>query len=209
MYKRIGGWEHDDIDYGKLNITNDVKEVPQEPKVLEVVGNRIYFYSEIYRDKILKLNRSIREKDIENLHSMQTKGLEKPDPIYLHIQSNGGSIFAGWSGMDNILTCNSKVITVVDGICASAATFLSVVGDERLIYKHSYMLIHQLSSRFWGKYMEFKDAKQNMDSLMKKIKMIYSKYTKIPVKKLNEILSHDLYFDAATCLKYSLVDKII
>ena len=54
-----------------------------------------------------------------------------------------------------------------------------------------------------------KDEMENVDNMMKTIREIYLEYTKIPKKKLNEILEHDLWFDAETCLKYGLVDEII
>ncbi len=113
--------------------------------------------------------------------------------------------------MDSILIYRQKVpiITVVDGCCASAATFLSVVGSRRLITEHSYMLIHQLSQGLWGTFREFEDEMENLKSCMEKIKNIYRTYTKIPGKKLDEMLKHDLWFDAKTCLKYGLVDEII
>ena len=44
---------------------------------------------------------------------------------------------------------------------------------------------------------------------MERIKQIYREHTKIPTKKLNEVLKHDLWWDAETCLKYGLVDEII
>ena len=45
--------------------------------------------------------------------------------------------------------------------------------------------------------------------MMKSIKREYEEYTKIPMKKLDEILKHDLMFDAETCLKYGMIDEII
>ena len=57
------------------------------------------------------------------------------------------------------------------------------------------MLIHQLSSTFWGTYGNFEDEKKNLDLMMKTIKDVYKKYTKVPMKKLDEILKHDLLWD--------------
>ena len=45
--------------------------------------------------------------------------------------------------------------------------------------------------------------------IMKKIKEIYEQYTKIPRKQLADILKHDLWWDAKTCLEYGLIDEII
>ena len=111
--------------------------------------------------------------------------------------------------MDTILRCKVPVETYVDGFSASAATFLTVVGKKRYMSRNSYMLVHQLSTTFWGTYSNFEDEKQNLDLMMKNIKNIYKEYTKIPMKKLNEILKHDLMWDAKTCLEYGMIDEII
>ena len=44
---------------------------------------------------------------------------------------------------------------------------------------------------------------------MELIKSIYGEYSKVPEKKIDELLKHDLWWDAKTCLKYGLIDKII
>ena len=177
-------------------------------KFISVHENKIYYYSNVNRESAVELNKKIGELESKSLTMSKTLDIDTPS-IKVLINSGGGSITAGISSMDTILRCKVPVITYVDGLCASAATFLSVVGNKRYISKHSYMLIHQLSSSFWGKYSEFKDEKQNLDLMMDTIKNVYKKYTKVPVRKLNEILKHDLMWDAKTCLKYGLVDEII
>ena len=178
------------------------------PSFIEVVENRIYFYSDINTDKILQLNRHLRSKGIDLQREAMIQDRE-PANIYIHIQSYGGSVFAGMAGMDEIIKSIVPVYTMIDGCCASAATFLSVCGKKRFINRHAYMLIHQLSSFFWGKYEEFKDEKQNLDKIMEMIKKVYAEYTKIPTNKLEEILKHDLWFDANECIEYGLVDEIV
>ena len=71
------------------------------------------------------------------------------------------------------------------------------------------MLIHQLSSQLWGKYSEIEDEKKNLDLMMETIKNVYREHTKVPMNKLDEILKHDLLWDAKKCLDYGLVDEII
>ena len=184
------------------------QEEKARPSFIEVVENRIYFYSDINTDKILQLNRNLRNKGIDLQREAMVQNREPAD-IYLHIQSYGGSIFAGMAGMDEIIKSIVPVHTMIDGCCASAATFLSVCGKKRFINRHAYMLIHQLSSFMWGKYEEFKDEMQNLDKIMEMIKKVYGEYTKIPMKKLEGILKHDLWFDADQCKEYGLVDEII
>ena len=173
-----------------------------------VEQNRIYFYSEVKRPNILTLNKALRNLDKELVNRSNTLDTDVPN-IYLHIQSFGGSVFSAFSTIDYIRNSITPIHSVVEGCAASAATLMSVVAKKRYINTHSYMLIHQLSSGVWGKYEEIKDEMKNCDRLMKMIKDIYFEYTRIPKKKLEEILKHDLWFDAEQCLEYGLVDEII
>ena len=78
------------------------------------------------------------------------------------------------------------------------------------MYKNSLMLIHQISSSMlYGKYHEFLDEVENQNLLMKKVKSIYKKKTKLKEKQLNEMLQHDLWLNAEQCLEYGLIDKIL
>jgi len=182
-----------------------------EPKVLEVVENRIYFYSEIDRESVLTLNRHLRTKQNDALYRKQMEECDCVAPIYLHIQSYGGSIFAGLAAMDQILQSKKQVPihTIVDGCAASAATFITVAGTKRFINPNAFLLIHQLSSVMWGKYSEMQDEMQNMDRLMDKIREVYGRYATIPNGKLDGILKHDLWISPKDCLKYGLVDEVL
>ena len=190
----------------KLNKKKNTKS--NEEKHITVHENKIYYYASVNRDSVVELNTKIGELESKSLtlgHNLDIS----PPVIKVFINSGGGSITAGISSMDTILRCKVPVHTYVDGFCASSATFLSVVGTRRFMSRNSYMLIHQLSSALWGKYSEIEDEKKNLDLMMETIKNVYKEYTKVPMKKLDEILKHDLLWDAKTCLKYGLVDEII
>ncbi len=178
-------------------------------KHIAVHENKIYYYAGVNRESAAELNKKIGELETKCLTLCHNLDLEKPPTLKVLINSGGGSITAGISSMDTILRCKVPVETYVDGFCASAATFLSVVASHRLMSRNSYMLIHQLSTNFWGKYSEFEDEKQNLDLMMETIKRVYKEFTKVPEKKLDEILKHDLMWDAETCLKYGLIDEVI
>ena len=175
---------------------------------ISVQDNKIYFYSGVNRNACVELNKKIGELESKSLTLSKTLGILPPS-VKVFVNSGGGSIVSGIASMDTILRCQVPVETYVDGFSASAATFLSVVGEKRFMSRNSYMLIHQLSSNFWGTYANFEDEKKNLDLMMKTIKDVYKKYTKIPMKKLDEILKHDLMWNAQTCLDYGMIDEII
>jgi ATP-dependent Clp protease, protease subunit len=177
---------------------------------LKTESNHIYFYSEIDHKPCLELNKALQEKADELLAMSMKNDFGKPK-IYLHINSYGGSIFAGISSMDTIIRLRDKVdiITIAEGGIASAGTFLTIVGTERWMTSNSFMLIHQLSSSTWGKYRELKDDMQNCDRLMEMIKAAYKKYTKVPDSEIDQVLDRDLWWTAEKCLEVGLIDKII
>ena len=187
---------------------NDQPNSGKPEKHIAVHENKVYYYAGVNRESAAELNKKIGELESKSLTLGHNLDIDPPT-LKLLINSGGGSITAGISSMDTILRCKVPVHTYVDGFCASAATFISVVGKKRYMSRNSYMLIHQLSSNFWGKYSEFEDEKQNLDLMMETIKNVYKEYTKVPMKKINEILKHDLLWDASTCLKYGLIDEIV
>ena len=126
--------------------------------VVDVKHNRIYFYSEVSRKKNLQLNLSIKNLEGDLLHGAQLAGGD-PRKLFIHINSYGGSVFAGFSSVDYITSCKVPTVSVIEGCAASAATIMSVTANHRQINRHAYMLIHQLSSGMWGKYQEQKESK--------------------------------------------------
>jgi len=209
MHKKNMIWGNEEPNGGVPQVGNGNNNGKSSAQVIGQ-NNRIYFYSDsVDSDSILELNKELKIKDSLNLARNAVVGTTELDPIVIHINSPGGFVTDGLAGMDTLRRCKSPVFTIVEGCVASAATFLSVVGKKRMITKHSIMLIHQLSSAFWGTYEEFLDEKRNLDLLMGIIKGIYKEYTKVPMDKLDEILKHDLYLDSKKCLEYGLVDEII
>ena len=194
--------------WGEKNPAPKKNVKPGEEKHISVYENKIYYYSGVNRETVVELNHKLSELEAKHLTVSNVLEIDPP-PIRLFINSGGGSIIAGIASMDTISRCNVPVYTFVDGFCASAATFLSVVGEKRFMSRNSYMLIHQLSTNFWGKYSEFEDEKQNLDLMMATIKNVYREYTEVPMKKIDEILKHDLMWDAETCKSLGLVDEII
>ena len=172
-----------------------------------VSGNNLFFYTGVTKPNVLQFNKHLLDLDARHIAESTRLGVNPP-PIRVRINSGGGSITAGLAAMDCISETVSRVETRVEGFCASAATFMSVVGGRRIITGNSFMLIHQLSSNFWGKYEEFEDEKKNLDLMMESIRSIYAARTSIPKRELDGLLKRDLLLDARKCLRWGLVDEI-
>lgn len=175
------------------------------------VGNRIYFNCSVKSSTISKLTRIIEQKNYEYkmIISHELIGTAEPAPIYLHINSGGGDLMAAMSAVDAMKRSVVPIYTVVDGKAASAASLISVCGVKRYITRHSYMLIHQLSSGVIGKYQDIEDEYDNCNLMMDDIIEIYKEGSSLTEKKIKKFLKRDKWWKAELCMNYGLVDDYI
>tara|TARA_B100001057_G_C22448058_1_gene793932 strand:+ start:33 stop:677 length:645 start_codon:yes stop_codon:yes gene_type:complete len=176
--------------------------------LVEVVDNKIYFSSNVNADSIHKtiteLEKLIKKMQIFGI----TYGIRAP-PITIYINSDGGEVHAALALFDYIKNSPVTINTIISGNASSAATIISLSGHNRKITENSYMLIHNISSAFWGKMHEFEDEMKNMAKLTKNLKQIYKDRGSIDRKTLDSLLKKDLLLDAKTCLKYGFIDEIV
>tara|TARA_B110001469_G_C9585403_1_gene290388 strand:- start:439 stop:1029 length:591 start_codon:yes stop_codon:yes gene_type:complete len=190
---------------------NDIEETEEGDDVLiSVNNNKIMFYSDVEPQSVFKLISAIDEAT-KYINSINSNILDNDIPIYLHICSDGGDLYTALAVIDIILESKVKIITICEGCVASAGVLIALAGQERYIRKHAYMLIHEIRSGCNGKYSECKDDMINNDILMKDMKKYMNQRTnsRLLKKEMDKILVHDIIWDADTCLKYGLVNKIL
>lgn len=195
----------------RSGLTKKMKESDEnsdyEEENIKVINNDIYFYSDVTNESILELTIAIKKLTNELLIKNISYNVEIP--INLHINSDGGDVYAVLSIINLMENNKIDINTIIEGKACSAATILSLFGTNKYITRNSYMLIHNISSDFWGKMHEIEDEMKNLILLTKDVKKIYKSYSSISVKQLETLLKKDLLLDAGTCLKYGLVDDII
>lgn len=171
----------------------------------KTIGNEIHFYGEITPENTLEFVEAFKKLEVQLLkHKADLIGYEPQ--IRVHIMSEGGDLFAGIAAMNVIEKSRVKVVTIAQGSCCSAATFMLLGGSERRMGINAQILIHQISTgEFWGNYEDLKDEMKSCTKFMKAIKDIYMKKTKIPEKKFKKLMKKDIYLPSAKCLKYKIV----
>lgn len=173
-----------------------------------VIGTEMFYYGEINDDEILDFIEKFKKLEIELLK----RAAELPGyvpTIRVNIKSEGGDLFAGLSVMNILEKSKVKVITIAQGACCSAATFMLLGGSDRRMAKNSYMLIHQLSSGgFWGKFEDLKDEMKACEKFMTMIRETYKSKTKLSDRKLGKLMKRDVYMSPAECIKYKIIDGI-
>ena len=176
----------------------------EEPTLdfVKVEGNDVFFYCDVSTDSVAELCTVMKKVERELFVSMF--GQDSTPVIRLHINSEGGDLHAGFGCMDFLRSLKCRVVTIAEGMCASAATFMFLGGDSRIVRPNAYLLIHQLGSEFWGTFENMKDEMLQCEKLMKRMKKIYIRETNIPESKLDKLMKRDLYLSCRQCIKYGI-----
>ncbi len=181
------------------------------------MDNHIYFTSDVTMKSVNKLAKLIHNsnKEYEVLHaSVSHMANISPKPLFLHITSVGGDLFAGFRAVDLIHNSRIPIYTVAEGYAISSGSLMYLAGHKKLMTKNSYLLIHQLSNYHSdGSSETFEKAKDEFSNNMMLMNQLYDFYIEVSKGKLNkkkveDILKHDLYWNYETCLKYGLVDDV-
>lgn len=134
-------------------------------------------------------------------------------PIYLYIQSPGGSVSAGLSILDTINNeIDSEVYTIATGMVASMAAFLlanAAPKGNRYAMPNSTILLHQpIMNGVGGQATEISIVANEILKTKKKLNKMLSKATGQPIKKISADTERDYYLNAQEAQIYGLVDNI-
>ena len=135
------------------------------------------------------------------------------EPIYMYINSEGGSIDNGLAIYDTIKHIDAPVYTVCMGLAASMGAFLLCCGEKghRACTKHSRILIHQPLIRGGAIKTEsgIRRVAEGIREQRKILETIMSEQTEKPVEKIHEDCERDNWMTAEEALEYGLIDIII
>ena len=97
----------------ELEDSNDDKE---KRLTVETTANHVYFYATVNTDRCLAMIREVRDLDNTLRNERFTRNIpdgESHVPIWLHIQSNGGDLFAGLAAADQLEKFATPIYSIV------------------------------------------------------------------------------------------------
>lgn len=89
------------------------------------------------------------------------------EPIYLHINSNGGNAYDALAIYDVIKHSKTPVYTVALGWCMSAGLWIFMAGDTRLIGEHATLMFHDVKGWVFDKTEGLKQELEEATRLSK------------------------------------------
>lgn len=132
------------------------------------------------------------------------------DTITVRINSPGGDVFDGVAIHNALKNHGAKIITQVDGIAASIASFILMAGDEINMPANAFLLIHNAWGFAMGNAEDMRKIAADMDRIDLSIVATYVGQAggKSTPKQIQKIMAEDRLMDADEALKLGLVDNV-
>ena len=143
----------------------------------------------------------------------QLDALGADKPIDLHINSEGGAVFAGVAMANMIARHKGKTRAFNDGLTASIATQIFFSADECYAAPNSFFLLHRPSGEMIGNAVDFRQQAVVLDKLQAGLETTYQRKARAGVSAadIHAMLDAETWLtgsEAAAKFKITLTDPL-
>ncbi|AFZ44163.1 ATP-dependent Clp protease proteolytic subunit ClpP [Halothece sp. PCC 7418] len=175
----------------------------------------VNIYDRLYRERIIFLGRGINDSLANQVIAVMLY-LDSEDPskpIYLYINSPGGSVSAGMAIYDTMQHIKSEVVTICVGIAASMGAFLLSAGTKgkRLALPHSRIMIHQPMGGTQGRRQatDIEIEAREILRIREQLDKIMAENTGQTIERIKKDTDRDYFMSAEEAKEYGIIDRVI
>lgn len=128
--------------------------------------------------------------------------------LNVHINSEGGEVFDGIAIHTALSMHSAHVTTHVDGIAASAASFIAMAGDTIKMARNATMMVHDASTLMWGNEADMISCAKLLGKLSDNIADMYSEQAGGSVESWRNVMREETWFTGQEAKAAGLVDEI-
>ena len=171
-------------------------------------------YTRLGVERILFLGQEVND-GIANSLVAQMLYLDSDDntkPIYLYINSPGGSVTSGLAIYDTIKYVKSDVVTICVGLAASMGAFLLAAGTKgkRVALPHSRIMIHQpLGGTSQRQASDIEIEAKEILRIKDMLNMSMADMTGQSFEKIEKDTDRAYFLSAEEAKNYGLIDRVI
>jgi len=134
--------------------------------------------------------------------------VDKQATINLRVNSPGGSVFAARAMEQALRAHKGKVVVHIDGLAASAATFVSMAGDEIVMSKGAMFMIHKAWTGMWGNAEDLRKEADLLDKIDGTLAETYADKTGKDIAAITEWMAAETWFTAQEALDAGFATSI-
>lgn len=129
--------------------------------------------------------------------------------VTVHINSPGGSVFDGITILNALRAHKGGVTTVVDGLAASAASFIAQAGTKRIMARNSQMMIHDAMSLCVGNASDMREVADLLDKASDNLADVYAHRSgRGDVKSWRAEMEKEVWYSAQEAVDAGLADEV-
>lgn len=141
------------------------------------------------------------------------KSLEGKSNITVHINSVGGSFFAGLAIYNRLRTLGASVTTINDSLAASAGSIIFMAGDKgkRKVHAGSTLMVHGVMGFLYGYYnvADLKSVINTFKAHDKTLVAAYQEATGLDEDTIRAAISKDTYMTGQEAVDAGWADEVI
>jgi len=129
------------------------------------------------------------------------------DELHVHINSPGGEVDDGIAIHTTLRNHRARKTSYIDGIAASAASFIALASDEVVIAEAGQMMIHDASTIAIGDAAELRETAELLDRYSNNIAGIYSRKSGRSVEECRDLMRAETWFTGVEAVEAGLADR--
>ena len=154
---------------------------------------------------VLYINGEITQ---ELANSVRDQLAKTKGPVELHIDSQGGDVFAGLSIYNMLQRRDVKVF--VDGIAGSISSVIALVGDERpeISETGTFAIHNALINQTQGNHHELRQVASSLEKFSDIVASVYEKKTNLKLEEIKELMNAESIFTADEAVQLGFAKEI-
>jgi len=139
--------------------------------------------------------------DMKKLNGVKT--------IDLRINSEGGDVFAGKAMYSLLTEHKARVVVHIDGLAASAASYIAMAGDEINISEAAFVMIHNAWTVAVGGADDFRRQADILEQVNDSICDVYVSRTKKTKQQCKDWMDAETWFTGKDAVANGFADKVV
>ena len=128
--------------------------------------------------------------------------------IELHVNCPGGDVFDGLAMMNALADHPARVEVVVDGIAASAASYLILAGDHIRMNRGTQLMIHDAATVTGGNEADHLRGAELLGRVSNTIAELYARRAGGTTEEWRELMRAETWFNAEEAVAAGLADEV-
>lgn len=134
-------------------------------------------------------------------------GITTPS-IRLHINSPGGEVYEAIAVLNALRSHPARVTAVVDGLAASAASFIAAGADELVMGRNTELMIHDAWGIGMGPAATMRELADRLDHVSDNIASIYAAKAGTPAEDWRAAMLAETWYSADEAVAAGLADSV-